>query len=67
MFIGQGCKVHLKKNELPSGILIISCSKTHYSCLRMEFFMILMIVQEVVPDVFMATGLNLTRFNFLYL
>ena len=27
MFIGQGCKVHLKKNELPSGILIISCSK----------------------------------------
>ena len=27
MFIGQGCKVHLKKEELPSGILIISCSK----------------------------------------
>ena len=27
MFIGQGCKVHLKKDELPSGILIVSCSK----------------------------------------
>ena len=27
MFVGQGCKVHLKKEELPSGILIISCSK----------------------------------------
>jgi hypothetical protein len=27
MFIGQGCKVHLKKNELPNGTLIISCSK----------------------------------------
>ena len=27
MFIGQGCKVHLKKNELPGGTLIISCSK----------------------------------------
>ena len=27
MFIGQGCKVHLKKEELPSGILIVSCSK----------------------------------------
>ena len=27
MFIGQGCKVHLKKSELPSGTLIISCSK----------------------------------------
>jgi len=27
MFIGQGCKVHLKKEELPKGILIVSCSK----------------------------------------
>ena len=27
MFIGQGCKVHLKKEELPGGILIVSCSK----------------------------------------
>ena len=27
MFIGQGCKVHLKKKELPSGTLIVSCSK----------------------------------------
>ena len=27
MFIGQGCKVHLKKNELPGGTLIVSCSK----------------------------------------
>ena len=27
MFIGQGCKVHLKKDELPEGTLIISCSK----------------------------------------
>ena len=27
MFIGQGCKIHLKKNELPDGTLIVSCSK----------------------------------------
>ena len=27
MFIGQGCKTHLKKSELPNGTLIISCSK----------------------------------------
>ena len=27
MFVGQGCKVHLKKNELPRGTLIVSCSK----------------------------------------
>jgi len=27
MFIGQGCKVHLKKEELPSGTLLVSCSK----------------------------------------
>ncbi len=27
MFVGQGCKVHLKKNELPNGTLIVSCSK----------------------------------------
>ena len=27
MFVGQGCKVHLKKEELPSGILLVSCSK----------------------------------------
>ena len=27
MFVGQGCKVHLKKDELPDGILIVSCSK----------------------------------------
>ena len=27
MFVGQGCKVHLKKSELPSGNLIVSCSK----------------------------------------
>ena len=27
MFIGQGCVIHLKKNELPKGTLIVSCSK----------------------------------------
>ena len=27
MFIGKGCKVHLKKEELPNGILLVSCSK----------------------------------------
>jgi len=27
MFIGQGCKIHLKKNELPDGTLLVSCSK----------------------------------------
>ena len=27
MFIGQGCKVHLKKSELPAGTLLVSCSK----------------------------------------
>jgi len=27
MFIGQGCKVHLKADELPSGTIAVSCSK----------------------------------------
>jgi len=27
MFVGQGCKVHLKKSELPNDTLIVSCSK----------------------------------------
>jgi hypothetical protein len=27
MFVGQGCKIHLKKEELPIGTLIVSCSK----------------------------------------
>jgi len=27
MFIGQGCKVHLKKEELPNNTLIVSCSR----------------------------------------
>ena len=27
MFVGQGTKVHLKKEELPMGTLIVSCSK----------------------------------------
>ena len=27
MFIGQGCKTHLKKEELPNDTLIVSCSK----------------------------------------
>ena len=27
MFVRQGCKVHLKKEELPSGTLLGSCSK----------------------------------------
>lgn len=31
MKIGQGCKVHLRKNELPKGILITRLSK-HLSC-----------------------------------
>ena len=32
MEIGQGCKVHLKADELPSGTIIISLSK-HYTCM----------------------------------
>ena len=27
MFVGIGCKVHLKREELPMGTLIVSCSK----------------------------------------
>lgn len=27
MFVGQGCKVHLNENELPSGRLVVSVSK----------------------------------------
>jgi len=27
MFIGSGCKVHLKSEELPAGRLIVNCSK----------------------------------------
>ena len=33
MFVGQGCKVHLKKDELPNGTLIVSCSK-HITVLK---------------------------------
>lgn len=31
MLIGQGCKVHLKSDELPMGTIICSVSK-HYTC-----------------------------------
>lgn len=31
MFVGQGCKVHLDENELPSGIIICKLSK-HLAC-----------------------------------
>jgi hypothetical protein len=27
MFVGQGCKVHLKREELPGGTILVSCSK----------------------------------------
>tara|TARA_B110000027_G_scaffold124805_1_gene141690 strand:- start:80 stop:568 length:489 start_codon:yes stop_codon:yes gene_type:complete len=27
MFVGKGCQVHLKKEELPNGTIIVSCSK----------------------------------------
>ncbi len=30
MFVGQGCKVHLDANELPSGRLVVAVSK-HYT------------------------------------
>lgn len=33
MLVGQGCKVHLKEDELPKGILILSLSK-HYTCVK---------------------------------
>lgn len=33
MKFGQGCKVHLKKDELPSGTLIVSVSK-HLTCVK---------------------------------
>ena len=33
MQIGQGCKVHLEANELPSGVLIVSLSK-HLTCVK---------------------------------
>lgn len=31
MQIGSGCKVHLRKTELPLGTLVVSCSK-HVTC-----------------------------------
>jgi len=33
MKIGQGCKVHLRKDELPSGTLIVKVSK-HLTCVK---------------------------------
>lgn len=33
MTIGSGCKVHLKEDELPAGILIVSLSK-HLTCVK---------------------------------
>lgn len=33
MTIGSGCKVHLKEDELPKGVLIVSVSK-HLTCIK---------------------------------
>lgn len=33
MKVGQGCKVHLKRSELPGGTLILSLSR-HYACVK---------------------------------
>ena len=32
MFVGQGCKVHLKREELPMGTLIFDCSRNGTRC-----------------------------------
>jgi len=42
MFVGQGCKVHMKKDELPSGRIILNVSK-HYCA----------VVDGVVHDTFL--------------
>lgn len=33
MNIGQGCKVHMKSDELPSGVIIVRLSK-HLACIK---------------------------------
>lgn len=33
MFIGQGCTVHLREDELPRGVLIVSVSR-HLTCVK---------------------------------
>ena len=33
MKIGQGCKVHLREDELPKGNLVVSTSR-HYTCVK---------------------------------
>lgn len=33
MQIGSGCKVHLRKEELPDGVLILNLSR-HYTCVK---------------------------------
>ena len=33
MLVGQGCKVHLKEDELPKGTIICSVSK-HLTCIK---------------------------------
>lgn len=33
MLVGQGCKVHLKEDELPNGTLIVAVSK-HLTCVK---------------------------------
>jgi hypothetical protein len=50
MFVGQGCKVHLKKEELPMGILIIYCSKH-----------LMVVIDGILNEIFHCSG-NGTRF-----
>lgn len=44
MFVGSGCKVHLKKDELPMGRLIVSVSK-HYTT----------VIDGVIHDTYCST------------
>ena len=57
MFVGKGCKVHLKKEELPSGTLLVSCSK-HITVVKDGIYMTLMTALEMEHVVFMGIGLK---------
>ena len=60
MFIGQSCKVHLKKNELPSGALIVSCSK-YRTVVKDRIYMKIMITLDLEHVAFMDIGPSLIK------
>ncbi len=63
MFVGQGCKVHLKKDELPMWYVNRFLLQTYDGRKRWSACMILMIALGMERVVFMDIGLKVIRFS----